>query len=356
MEIRSLTLLLATFSLAAQESPYCKSDCNQKSSLFSYFPEGIPPGVNDTRDATATYINASYILWTARQEGMAIAASNTTINTPISTDSAIQGEIVYPNWKLTSGFKAAIGTYLGHDGWDLGLQFIWFASRHNNYSTLTQGALFPTWLLGTFLTDVNTAQSRWNNFFYRLDGKIARDFYLGRTLTVKPFIGLIGAIEKQWFDIAYTYNVNPLLPLAITDKNRQKWWGFGPYLGSNNSFICYQRGPSAYSLFLNSGVALAWGNYKTAYDLESETPLLPPTDIFINIKNSYWNLTPLLELALGIRLETSHTACDKWSSLLQVAWESQLWFGHNQMALLNRMHDGNNYSMQGLTVTAQISF
>ncbi len=317
-------------------------------------PLGVPPAINAACDGPDFYASASYTLWTARQEGMALSVGN------ISPSAFNPGKAFYPNFKLRSGFKIGLGTFVGHDNWDLGVGYTWFRNEKNGFSSSsTSNSSFPTWIVGTVIPAIiDQTSGKWDDSFNRIDIKLGRAFYLGRTLATKPFLGLMGALEKQTLDIKYTNHNDSSFPSLITEANQQKWWAIGPYLGCNSSFICGRCDNSEWSLFFNGGSSLAFGNYKTKNSTLFYVPALdgPIRETEFNGNNSVWNFSPMLELSLGLRFETFHSATYKWASLVELAWEGQVWLSHNQMALLNKLCDGSNYSLQGLTFTLHGAF
>ncbi len=352
----------------------------------------VPPGVNcPCDDGPNVYVNAAYTLWTARQEGLAAGYANNFLTYDLLPDVTLvsppaAGSTSYPDWKLRSGFKVGLGAYLDHDCWDLGLEYTWFWNKNNGYSGVTStvdvtysavpstsGAVSPLWQAGAGFTvgsttlGWDTINSQWNNWFNRIDAELGRAFYVGHYLSFRPFIGLLGAWEEQSFNIQHhslstTAGVNVRPDILYTVNNHQKWWGIGPYMGFDTAFIFTNDSCNEWSLFMDSGVALPWGHYQTSsYQTWVQGPgsALPAgLDVVLaNNNSSIWNVAPMLELALGLRWETTWSDCNEWSFMLQAAWEEQVWLGHNLMSVLNVGNGGgNSYTMQGLTLKAQLDF
>ena len=349
---------LESLSLQATE-PVCISTARSDldSCSLMKMPLGVLLGINDPCDAPRFYTSASYTLWTAHQEGMAISLANATYLNPVAVESIGFGKVLYPDFRFCSGFKGSLGAFIGEDFWDLGGEYTWFRNEGSRFSSVSSpsGFIFPTSVVNNVMPAVNKARGKWDNFFNRLDIKLGKNFYLGRSLTTKPFLGLLSAFEKQSFDISYTNSSDPFI---IREGNRQKWVGVGPYLGCNSSFIWGRFEQSEWSLVFNSGCCLAFGNYRTKSSIISYLSDLdrPLSHSIFEGKNSLWNFTPMVELSLGLRLETFHSPSYKWSSIVQLAWEGQVFLSHNQMALLHLLSDGNNSSLHGGTFTLQVAF
>ncbi len=309
----------------------------------------VPPGVLcATEDGPNFYVDAAYTLWTAREEGLSFAISNWyTAHIPEADSSP--GQVFYPDWKLRSGFKVGAGWYACHDCWDVKFLYTWFRNKNNAMQAAsfasTQGV--GTWLSQGFTLD--SAASRWNNWFQRVDGQLGRSFYVGHYLSFRPFLGVLGAFDEQWFDIDYVRTPN----IARTWRNTQKFWGIGPYAGFNSSFVMFHSDQTEWSLFLDSGFSLPWSRFKTHQLWFDNNDL-----VIADYGNTFWTLSSMFELALGLRYQFFFNCwCRDRSFTLQAAWEEQIWFSHNQFKIILESDTlRGNYAMQGFTLTLGLSF
>lgn len=390
----------------------CCSPCPQtREKMQPPSRTAVPPGKYQTgEDSPCLMVSAAYTLWTARQDGLAYAVSGFN---PTNAADVCCGNVCYPKSKLRSGFKVDLGTYLCHDGWDAVATYTWFYNKRNGFTSccFTEGTLYSTWAVRPFGTccttapfncdmlhtqRLNQACARFNNWFNRIDATLGRTFYAGHYHTLRVFLGLLGAWDKQNFDINY-------LPTCLASewslwRNSQKWWGVGPYAGFSPTFIFPQWcGDSQWSIFLDAGIALPWSKANARHrffttpfiasgsgsgcvtDCCPTTSCCPDTNcntccetnccedgckcvepgcdspMYICYNNIYWNVMPMLELALGLRWETWFEC--NWNFLLQAAWEEQVYFDHNYFFSIGDNPRGNgNYSMQGLTVKAIVGF
>ena len=339
--------------------PYDSPDDKNNTNNDSQPKTAVPPGANMSgSDGPMAYISADYTYWTARQSGLAVAVTNYN-STP--TTSPISGTIVYPTWYANSGFKVGLGTFLNHDGWDMGAEYTWFWNTGNPINTVVlNNEGVSTWAYKlsaspTTLAPVNgvslySVGSSWNNWFQRVDASIGRAFFAGHYLTLRPFAGLIGAWDKQNFDVNYIdVSGDPSSNLA----NQQSWWGVGPYTGVDTSFHFPQMMDSSqFSFFLDMGAALPWSQY-TLTQQSNDT-----TGATISSYGGQFNTTDvMMEMSLGLRWETVWNDSHSWSFLLSAAWEEQVWFQHNHFVELGSLDaQSGNYIMQGLTVKARVGF
>ncbi len=349
-----LTILgIATFSASSAFAATYDNDQDKEGPAKS----AVPPAKNQSgEDGPSVMISADYTLWTARQYGLAYAESN--FYSPATT-TPVMGTVFYPRWKLRSGFKVDLGVYLPHDGWDLVAEYTWFYNKNNDFKSADflsgQGVSLRT---GSTL---DSAKSRWNNFYNRIDATLARTFYAGHYLTIRPFLGVLGAWDDQKSNTECVTLVQSLPSNTEVEDLDQEWWGFGPYAGVCPSYIFPPAdSQNQWSIFLNSGIALALARsendaktstFNTANS--STTDDQPTTSLYS--RSVYWGVDPMLELAIGLRWETWFET--NWNFMLQAAWEHQIWLEHNKMSAnkQDRIPRGN-YSMNGLTIKALIGF
>lgn len=377
-------------------------------------------------DSPSIMVSADYTLWTARQTGLAYAVSGFN---PCFDGSICCGNVCFPKSKLRSGFKVDLGMFLCHDCWDVVATYTWFYNKRNRFHQccFPEGSGYSTWAVDPLVTccdsstacpaananngfDCNRVRTqvldqacgRFSNWFNRVDVTLGRNYYAGHYHTLRVFLGLLGAWDKQWFDINYLGRCRNVNDWSLW-RNEQKWWGVGPYFGVSPAFIFPQWcGDSQWSIFLDSGFALPWSKANATMRMfrtpnittsgtsvttanacccndnscgsccgretsccpssndccDSECPCVEPScdsSMPICYNLTYWNIMPMMELALGLRWET-WLECN-WNFLLQAAWETQVYFDHNWMfSMGDNPRSNGNYTMQGLTIKAVIGF
>lgn len=323
----------------------------------------VPPATQPGEDSPTVFVTADYTYWVARQGGLAYAISN-DYTAAAAGVTRTRGSVFYPDWKGRSGFKVGLGAYLNHDGWDMYAQYTWFYNKQqeNKYGSnanFTAGQGFSTWWIddaNNFVMDgIDEASTFWANWFNRVDVQLARSHYAGHYLQMRPYMGILGAWDEQWYNIRY--KVNAADPRPDTWENNQKWWGVGPWGGVCNAFM-FPMGDSQthWSLFMDMGIALPWSKVQADLNLKDGATAALLSDAYT--RNTYWTIEPMLEMALGLRWETWWTEGMNWNFMLQAAWEQQVWFAHNYMQPIGAQGLGGNgnYIMQGLTIKAKVGF
>lgn len=351
----------------------------------------VPCGKYCPGECPVVFVSAAYTLWTAREAGLAVADSN-YYEPPV--DGPTRGCTWYPQWRLRSGFKVDVGIYLDHDCWDAVIEYTWFYNWNNRKHPISlnnacaPGKLYSTWSVcecpcddglvpPCVISDLTTvvldcASRKWDNWLNRIDGQLGRTFYFGHFSTLRPFLGILGAWDEQRFNFDYTVACNGH---QYEWRNQQKWWGVGPYGGFEPSFI-FPPGDACnmWSIFLDSGLAMLWSHFQADQRLllpipstnttTAPSPCSPcdpckPCKPCFNTQawyqDCFWTITPMLELALGIRWET-WMECD-WYFLVQAAWETQCYFEHNHFRPMGYPQQGHgNLTLQGFTLKARFGF
>ncbi len=338
LKLKKLIILLALTNCCTETRLFA-DDTHTQTNQYS-----IAPAKNPLADDTLPfYIQAAYTYWVPYQEGMNLAYSGH------SGTASIPGNIIRPNIEVCNGFKVAIGANTMHDGWMVGFNYTWF----NNAPAMAANPLIPNLAYrqafdGSSNHQILELSSKWSNQFNRIDGQLDRSFYAGHYLAFRPWLGLLGAWDTQ------NVNANDLeFEGQIENVNKQvrweqNWWGIGPYAGCEASYYFTNN----CALYISSGGAMLLANHcpsQAEYKVQGATVL----DYDFNLKNSFYNVEPMIETSLGLRWESFWT---KWALCIDLSWELQTYFSHNGFQSFQYpMGIMGKYSMQGLTAGVKIS-
>jgi len=337
---------------------------------------GFPPAVlKSGDDAPMWFVGASYTLWLPNQGGLALGAPvslNQSTGTIPGDPSNNTGHAAYPEFQLRSGFKVNAGANVRYDGWDVQAEYTWFrhTDKNMNVAQATSNAAQPvTYATTSGVTLANGALfGAWNLEFNRLDATLGRDFYVGHYVTTRPAIGFLGAFESQKFERmlagagtvnAKTAGSGQTVTTDVTSaveqyRNDQKWWGFGPHFTMDNSFIFIRD----FSIFMDWGLALPWTKTDSTTYSWVPNPTDPTKMLTRNNPNTTYAIQPMVEMAMGLRWDSTWGDGDSWGFRLQAGWETQTWFNHSSVNSgpfgPNQMN--NNLTLQGLTIKARVNF
>jgi len=324
------------------------------------------------------FISTDFIYWTAKQEGNTYAATGAAITVPGTVDpntsltaTAVSstGRVYAPHSKLKPGFKALLGVHLGFDSWDVFAEYTWLYSKaqgsvHTN--TLNTGILplfaytphnsslaNTTYSANAGATGfISSASSTWQLHFNNLNLELGKSLPFSCHMMLYPHFGLQVSWQKQHF--RSTYQVNSFTtPTTSLGNNRvyfdQKFWGFGPRVGLYGLW----KFSKYVGLFVDSAVALLWGQFKATASSYDTNTVAGYTDVLIAEQlYSPHSLSPVLELSPGFVADFWFCA-NKYRCVAKAAWETQVWFLQNQHA--STIAD-TSLLLQGLTLSLGFDF
>lgn len=303
-----------------------------------------PPQYAGGEDALSFFIGASYTYWVPYQQGMNIAYAEGT--------QADRGNTIRPKTEGRSGFKIGLGANTHHDGWNVFLNYMWFYNDPGMKSNTLIANLVDTYHV-TFDEEENfydAISSKFKNQFNRLDALVDRSFFAGHYLAFRPWLGLLGAWENQNLDFNATIHGGNDDGDVEHFRNKQYWWGIGPYAGVDATFYFTNE----WGLFISSGAALLLADHEVTQVETYNTA----EGVFIrtghNNYTNFSNVEPMLENSLGLRWDSFWT---EWAIRVELAWEMQTYFSHNGIqGFYSPVGLMGDYSMQGLTAHVRVNF
>ncbi len=333
-KIASLLFALALGSVFADEAKPVRT------------AEVTPPAGPRVVDWSDFYVTGEFIWWNARQDGLSYVAGG---RNTVAGVKGFQGHKEYVSSDYQPGFKVGFGFNFRHDGWDLYANYTWLnPARHGGHTPATEhtGQLVSSWSFPVPASPATalpalSAGARWMMHFNVLDSELGRNFYLSTKLSMRPFMGFKGAWINQRYRAHYV--VDPSFNLSYARmKNHQHFTGFGIRAGIGSSWkignMWYLYGSGAFSAL--------WSQFDN-HRRDRLVNTNGATFLSYNIEDDYRNLTPVVELGLG--LQYIHDWRDgKKRFTFQIGWEEQIWFNHNRF--LNQIFENNgSLTLQGLT-------
>ncbi|MCH9811564.1 hypothetical protein K0U07_02230 [bacterium] len=333
---RLFTLFLFAGSTCAVNLHAAESNNEKKGKTQHPVPPAQYPNEEGTRNFS---IGAAYTYWVPYQEGMilAVGGNNTTV----------AGDTITPAVSAQSGFKVFGSTNCYHDGWVAHLGYTWFYNPTNlRANTLIDNVTYTATFNNDSVT-YSSINSQFGNQFNRIHASVDRAFFAGHYLAIRPWMGLLAAFEEQHLVYVGTHSVGDGSYDGF--HMSQNWWGIGPYGGTEAT---YYFAPD-WGLRVYSGLSMLYAEHKARY--KNFTVTSSQTSEAVNNSLAlYWGVEPMLEVGLSICWEGNWT---DWGLALDIGWELQTYFDHNPFqGYYSGVGIAGNYSMQGLTVSARVSF
>ena len=312
------------------------------------FPDAGPRIV----DGVDFMISADFIFWTAREDGLAFAASghkNFVNRTPKS------GEVYHPNFSFDAGFKVALGYATPHDGWDVWGEYTWLQS-HAGRRSVSQNPnktnLLRLWQPGGQLNPIFTlfeADGKWKIFLNVIDVELGRNFFVSKYLKFRPHFGMKGTWQTQDYVVRYTGQDISGFDRQERIHIQQEYWGFGPRAGFDTAWHFYKK----WAIYGDFAISALWGQFgveRTDRFVDNDIPFY-----MINTENDPHSIKSVMEWELGIRFETWFSFNHYYLSM-QVGWEQQIWLDQNQFFHVLEESAHGDLTFQGLTAKIRFEF
>ncbi len=325
------------------------------------------------------FFNLDFIYWTARQEGQSFAWANSTPDASGASNNQTfgAGQNVFVNSKYSPGFKIGLGTVLEHDGWDLFAEYTWYKTspKSSTYSGYLSQAPYLSNLLNfsdfSPAEDPNdsfrTGSAAWKLRFNDFKVELGRNYYISQKLQLRNHIGLRGGWQIQRLNTAWTLTEPTGYSFDWTQmdywsKNKNYYWTIGVRSGLDSSWMFTQN----WSIYGDMALSALWTEFTyTRKDFATTSGSPTSSENVANFqtvsnREQTKQLTPVLELALGVRFDWWFND-DDYRFRLQAGWENQVWFNTNRLQLMetqgqNLTFRNGNLSLQGLTIEARFDF
>ncbi len=332
------------------------------------------------------YGTSAFTFWTAHEDGLAFAlieddadlATETIPKSPTTT-------IAIPDFHWRPGFKVGAGMDFCHDGWDVFLDYTWFHSSHNTKSIsvsefvspdvtdaywlvnqpyfieiLAAGPLPPPFVPGPYpvFGFYEQAFANWGVRLNVFDLELARNFYVSRRLTLRPYFGLKGMWGLQKYVVEFNDVRSGAIDFNSIMVNKSKNWGIGIRTGFDTAW----HFTNSFSLLGEFALTGLWEQFKvhridrSNFFAPNPLGIVGDTAILINHQYNFYNLKPVIEWFLGFRWET-WTCEQRYHFALDAGWEQQIWFGQNQFLRVDALDaDHGDLGLQGLTARFRFDF
>jgi hypothetical protein len=312
-------------------------------------------------DGWNVFISGSFIYWQAMEGGLDLGDI-----IPLSiTDLVSYTTTINMNFKYKPGFKVALGTKLGgHDNWLLSAEYTWLHLSDVKEEVLASDLDSEYYINkgwgSVSLSHFTATWGKWKLRYDMIDLEMARPYYIGTNLVLKPFAALRGGLIKQYYDVVYSLTENRVTS-SVWVKMLEKTWLVGPRVGIDCDWIFFDY----FRLIGNAAVGLFYQNFKTTGNHYRELST-GSTTYYWNAISKEGQLTPNLEGALGLGWGSYFGEHNGWHFDLSALYEAHYFFDQNKMRTLSERHAAPAYTsvygdaaglmMQGLTITARVDF
>ena len=369
----------------------CGNTCDAGSSMA---PAGIAPAARCMLCCNKGWIvDVEALVWRANMDNLWPTIQSTATTSPLigsaSNFASSKFNHLQPKWD--GGFRLGVGYDMAHDSWDILATWTYFHNHAHQYEDIDTFA-FPVQTLTTLWSAFNdtdgsltedtaaSVHAHWKLNLNMIDLELGRKMFVGQWLSIRPNVGLRGALIKQHYSMEYYPGTNVaanagIVPLTTRFDNQieivnmhNNFGGVGVKAGLNTqwNFGC------GWSLYGDSAFAIVYG----AFDVDQHEQNGPefttnPNNTVLGIRDNFHASRGILDLALGFRWE--HPFCDSNSCMaVSLGWEHHMFFDQIAMKRFVTLNDGSagqtttggtvffndggNLSTQGVTLGVRFDF
>jgi hypothetical protein len=355
--IAKFLITLTSFTMMTSVNAYQAQDCCNPCGTF----DPCCPSPN-----RSFYAQADYIYWAVQQDGLRYAQSGFGTNCCgepecgcEATNSSLDGRCRDHDCNWNSGFKIGVGMVNPCCDWEMFVQYTYYQANPKHRVKRGNCDLLPVWGYFRDFADnefvtLKCASSHWKLNFNAIDALISNEFCVNNCFTFRPSFGLKGAWDTQKFNVYY--DLVPVMDStnSYVSGHKQNFWGVGPKFAMTASASVYD----SFSVYGNIGFSTLWARYQVRRgDFSSilRDGATPETTSRVCVKNCRNRFTPVLENSIGVRWDTD-LCCGDYGFYVNVAWEQQVWFAHNDFINFDVNHAQGNLTFQGVTAGAGFSF
>lgn len=328
--------LLAPWILCADDLP-ASNQGKEASGLVS------PSSRYQVTNGWNMFFNAEFLYWTAKEDGLYYAQNGYTgvTDTPIppnESSTIFNGHLAKVHPHFRPGFRIGFGGNMEYDEWDILVNWTWFQSTahgHKHGPLLTLWGTPPVSGQAQASRTASSANADWDLLLNLFDAEMGRSFWVGRHLSVRPFMGLRGAWIDQHFHIHYDLATTP--GITLKTKALSDFSGGGLRVGTDFRFTLL----GGWSLYGLASGSLLYGFYDAKFVAKSDDVTAAKA------KDGFRQAAANAQLEMGFRWD-SYFHKDRYHLGLYAGWEQNIWFGANKMNhFFGSLGEGNLEQMNG---------
>jgi hypothetical protein len=302
-------------------------------------------------DSREFNIFATPIFWTAKEAGTDCwAEAITSDQTSISNNL----EQIHFGWDL--GFRVGAGYGMQHDQWDTNVFYTWFHTRGKDHASEGPGTIHSTFL-GNFYVDnpdgkglsgpsYESASIDWTIRFHVIDWELGRNFWISKSLALRPFIGIKGGWIHQFIHSKWQ---NPNLSGAEffnvgIENIKNNFWGVGPEVGIDTKWVLFSGRSQFFSLFGDISGAIMWGHWSFRDVFNNALP----QQVVVNL----WPVNSgasMVRVFTGLEWEINFQQ-NRYQFSTKLGYEMQFWLNQLQFYSFTGGRLDNALTLQGGTL------
>jgi hypothetical protein len=274
----------------------------------------VRPMVKDGYDI---WVMGDVLLWQAVEENLTYAYKGN------NNSSQRNRNLHTVDFDWDWGFRFGLGYNAPRDGWDFDLY--WTHIRNTADDHIHSGdvnGLYQVWTVASHLLPgtVTEASAHWRVHLDQVDLDLGREFYVGRHLTLRPYVGARSTWLFQEYDVKYEN-------LAGTKQEadlKNRFWGFGFAAGLDTDWDLAW----GISMYGEADMSILLGFFDVDQKGEQNDQRIWSQD------KSFRAGRAIMDLGMGLKWNRMFWN-DRVGLTLKAGYEYHLYFDQNQFILTN---------------------
>ncbi len=286
-------------------------------------------------------VEADFIYWRADEDGLDYVLTNNGSHTVFHKPGV--------NWD--PGFKVGVGyTWGNQDFWDLFVRWTYLNTHQDGNKKTSLGdasnVLTPVWSPAVTGQEALSASATWQMRYNTWDLEMGRDYFISKTLALRPHMGLRGASIRQHYDTKYLGVINLVstpVPIFKTGmKAENSFWGIGARAGAQLNWHFTRD----WSVIGSVSGSLLYGHFDLNQKINGVLGVVTPTTF--HFKDEFSKVATNLEAGLGFEWETFFCD-DDYRVAISLSYEFSEWFSQNRMKEFELFNNVINGQLTGTT-------
>jgi hypothetical protein len=290
----------------------------------------------------------SLLYWKANQEISSSWANNFLETTPYLIEQGFYDpNITYFNWN--AGVR--LGANYRFSSKDLEAKAYW-THYHTSSSQGALGLVLLSQFFEGFLSDEDAfaGKANWDFDYNMFNIELGKNFCFSNCLTFKPYIGVKGGFIKQKVNSSFIY-LAPNLGRIGYESLTNNFYGIGPTIGLDTSWILANRCNNQIDLIGNFSFSTQWGNW-----CSSDVYYNDDTFVTSSISGIGHNPFGAISLTSLIGLNWQYCFYQNYTINLLAGWEMQYWVNQLRLPTFQILRLHGDLILQGLTLNCKIDF
>lgn len=236
--------------------------------LVSAYCYGNAPALHS---ANKWSVFADVLIWNAQEtcSQWAFSVPSTFVTPPSTLPTGSYDAVLKAvdfDWNV--GLRAGVSYTFERDLWDTRLYYTGYRTDGSSHLNAAESQVIQSQFIATdflltlpeFSTSFDQGKIHWGILFNMFNGDLGKVFYLGKSLSVRPHLGIQGGWIYQHISAQWSHS-HTLVSYSAREILKHRFWGVGPEVGVNTKWNLWKHPQHLLSLYGDLGQVFMWGHW-----------------------------------------------------------------------------------------------